>query len=95
MTSGVFNLRQIFTNYFRFNGEFLNSVIDNSNRMFGTRDIQATRVVYVHGSIDPWHILGLYNSTSTDSPSIFIKGTFIIHFFLIIIYNIHNFSFVI
>ncbi|XP_014215127.1 putative serine protease K12H4.7 [Copidosoma floridanum] len=34
-----------------------------------------SNVVFVHGSIDPWHALGIINSTLPNAPSIFIKGT--------------------
>jgi thymus-specific serine protease len=34
-----------------------------TNTMYGDRSIQATNVVFVHGSMDPWHALGLVNAT--------------------------------
>lgn len=36
---------------------------------------QTTNVIYVHGSIDPWHALGLVNSSDASMPTIYIEGT--------------------
>lgn len=58
----------------RFNANYLNDAIDKTNAKYGALDIEASRIVYVHGSIDPWHILGLTETTENNSPAIYIKG---------------------
>uniref|UniRef100_A0A1B6LBC0 Serine protease K12H4.7 n=1 Tax=Graphocephala atropunctata TaxID=36148 RepID=A0A1B6LBC0_9HEMI len=46
-----------------------------SNAIYGGKDLQATRVVYVHGTIDPWHALGVTSTVVPESPVILINGT--------------------
>lgn len=58
-----------------FNANFLNSAIDRSNTFYGGVDIEVDRVVFVHGSIDPWHALGVTKTVSEDAPAIYIEGT--------------------
>jgi hypothetical protein len=54
----------------------LNSGVDRTNIIYGALKPTTTNVLYVHGSIDPWHALGL---TKTDKkqpqPTIYIEGT--------------------
>ena len=33
--------------------------ISRTNVMYGSKDIQVSNVVFVHGSIDPWHAMGV------------------------------------
>lgn len=58
---------------------FVESFVDDgaawTNNAYGGLKIPTNRVVYVHGSIDPWHALGMINTEELDSPAIFIKGT--------------------
>ena len=46
-----------------------------SNIEYGALDISVTNVVFVHGSIDPWHAMGLTETRSPSAPAIFIPGT--------------------
>lgn len=48
-----------------------------SNTIYGALDPETTNVIYVHGSIDPWHALGLTKSVNSQMPAIYIEGTFI------------------
>lgn len=52
------------------------NAIERTNIMYGALHPETTNVLYIHGSIDPWHSLGL---TRTDSsqilPTIYIEGT--------------------
>lgn len=58
----------------RFNEKFLNMAILRSNTIYGALDPETTNVIYVHGSIDPWHALGLTKSTNSQMPTIYIEG---------------------
>eukprot|EP01028_Stygiella_incarcerata_P009784 TRINITY_DN472_c0_g1_i1.p1 TRINITY_DN472_c0_g1~~TRINITY_DN472_c0_g1_i1.p1 ORF type:complete len:505 (+),score=103.36 TRINITY_DN472_c0_g1_i1:82-1515(+) len=49
--------------------------IENTNRYYGARNIKSTKTVFVNGSHDPWHTLGVLTSLSADDPAIFIPGT--------------------
>uniref|UniRef100_A0A1B6MS95 Serine protease K12H4.7 n=1 Tax=Graphocephala atropunctata TaxID=36148 RepID=A0A1B6MS95_9HEMI len=55
--------------------EVLGDAAEKTNAFYGGLDLQATRVVYVHGSIDPWHALGITKTRMPLSPAIFIEGT--------------------
>ncbi|KAG5677970.1 hypothetical protein PVAND_007682 [Polypedilum vanderplanki] len=59
-----------------FNQNSLSNAIDRTNIIYGALKPSTTNVLYVHGSIDPWHALGL---TKTDKnqpqPTIYIQGT--------------------
>ncbi|KAG8322018.1 putative serine protease K12H4.7 [Homalodisca vitripennis] len=46
-----------------------------TNSIYGGLDLQATRIVYVHGTIDPWHALGITSTVVSESPAILINGT--------------------
>ncbi|XP_054258619.1 putative serine protease K12H4.7 [Macrosteles quadrilineatus] len=58
-----------------FTKDLLDRAVYRSNAMYGGLDLQATRVVYVHGSIDPWHALGITKTRIPQSPAIYINGT--------------------
>ena len=66
----------IYSQIQRFNDNSLINGIDRTNIIYGALKPTTTNVLYVHGSIDPWHALGL---TKTDSnqplPTIYIEGT--------------------
>lgn len=59
----------------RFNASFLDDVVYRTNMMYGGLDIEVTNVVYIHGSIDPWHALGITKTKDQDAPAIYIEGT--------------------
>jgi hypothetical protein len=44
---------------------------------YGGKGLKVSRVIFVNGSIDPWHALGLttQNGTTRDNLVIFIEGT--------------------
>ena len=47
---------------------------ERSNYLYGAKDIQVTNVVFVHGSFDPWHALGLTEDNGINK-AILIPGT--------------------
>ncbi|XP_063240826.1 putative serine protease K12H4.7 [Bacillus rossius redtenbacheri] len=58
----------------RFDAELLSAGIERTNLMYGALSVDVSNVVFVHGSIDPWHALGITRNTSS-APAIFIEGT--------------------
>ena len=49
-------------------------VLQATNTEYGGQDVDLTNVVFVHGSIDPWHAMGITNSSSESAPAIYIEG---------------------
>lgn len=50
--------------------------IDETNVMYGGADPQSTNVVFVNGSIDPWHALSILTSNPNfNITAIYIEGT--------------------
>ena len=60
---------------YSFDDKYLNESINKTNKFYGGLHNPTTNVIYVHGSIDPWHALGLTNSTDPKMPTIYIEGT--------------------
>lgn len=58
----------------QFTGAFMQEEVEWTNKDYGGLDIEVTNVVFVHGSIDPWHALGITKSVNQGAPAIFIKG---------------------
>jgi hypothetical protein len=56
--------------------------VKRTNTIYGGLQIQASRVVFVHGSIDPWHALGITHTIKHDSPAIYIRGALLLYLFL-------------
>nr|CAD7456840.1 unnamed protein product [Timema tahoe] len=59
----------------RFNDTLLEQGMQRTNMFYGAYDLEVTNVVFVHGTIDPWHALGITKSISDSAPAIFIEGT--------------------
>ena len=58
----------------KFNKELLESGIQQTLQEYGGLDISVSNVVFVHGSLDPWHALGILEDKSPSSPAIVING---------------------
>lgn len=56
----------------------LESAVTRTNILYGALNLQVTNVVFVHGSIDPWHVLGIIQSSNPQAPAIYIKGKLIV-----------------
>lgn len=52
----------------------LNNAVENTNKFYGGLEPDTTNVLYIHGSIDPWHALGLTKTRNPKRPTIFIEG---------------------
>lgn len=84
----VFFVKQCSDIYGRdFNDDYLNSSINKTNGYYLGLKPNTTNVLYVHGSIDPWHALGIYESEDPKLPTIYIKGN---DFFLLFSSQIHQ-----
>jgi len=42
--------------------------------MYGELNIKESRVIYVHGSVDPWHALGITQTKTKNNVAIYIEG---------------------
>lgn len=59
----------------QFDADTLSNSIDSTNTEYGALHPNTTNVLYVHGSIDPWHALGLIDTNNPALPTIYIEGT--------------------
>jgi len=58
-----------------FTHEMLQKSVEASNIEYGGYKPSVSNVVFVHGSIDPWHAMGVLDDLHEDAPSIYITGT--------------------
>jgi len=51
--------------------------VDYTNSYYGGRDVRSNKIVFLNGSVDPWHALGLISDTPKPEcmPVFYIKGT--------------------
>ena len=59
----------------KFDLELLKKGISLTTREYGGLKMSVTKVVFVHGSLDPWHALGITQDLSASAPAILIEGT--------------------
>merc|ERR1712150_69996 len=52
----------------------LQQAVDEINEEYQGFSPDVTNVVWVHGSLDPWHPLGITSDLNEASPAIFIPG---------------------
>lgn len=67
--------------------KYLEQVVSQTNKNYGALKPNTTNVLYVHGSIDPWHALGLTASKNPILPTIYIEGVYITLKHLLQIYS--------
>ena len=41
-----------------FQAGYIEEMIEDSNSYYGAKELDVDNVVFVHGSIDPWHAMG-------------------------------------
>merc|ERR1712088_708902 len=58
-----------------FTHEVLEKNVYGSNIEYGGDHPDVDNVVFVHGTIDPWHAMGVLQDISAEAPAIFINGT--------------------
>jgi len=66
---------------YRYDAKLVMRGVKRTNTIYGGLKLQATRIVFIHGSIDPWHALGITHTIIQDSPAIYIRGALILYFF--------------
>ena len=54
--------------------EYIEEQVQGSNDYYGATDLDVNNVVFVHGSIDPWHAMGRLTDLNENSPAIIIPG---------------------
>ena len=54
--------------------KLLQDGVKRTNILYGGKDIKGSRIVFVNGSIDPWHRLGITSSKNPQLPAVFIQG---------------------
>ncbi|KAK5642960.1 hypothetical protein RI129_009127 [Pyrocoelia pectoralis] len=59
----------------KYNSKFIDNNVQHTNTFYGALDIDVSNVVFVHGSIDPWHALGITKTREQRAPAIYIEGT--------------------
>lgn len=59
----------------KFNKDLLQRGVDLTLTEYGGLTPSVTNVVFVHGSLDPWHALGITEDLSPSSTAILIPGT--------------------
>ena len=59
----------------KFDKNLLEQGISITNLEYGALDLDVSNVVFVHGSLDPWHALGITKDLNENSPAILINGT--------------------
>lgn len=58
----------------RYGIHLLERSVARTNTFYGAKDIEVSNVVFVHGYIDPWHALGITESSKPQAPAIYING---------------------
>lgn len=78
------NVLTTFTLFNRFDQNFINTAASWTNTNYGGMNINVNRVVFVHGSVDPWHVLGITQTQDNDAPAIYIPGKYCIFMYFFV-----------
>ena len=57
-----------------FDLDYIEKLVRETNDYYGSTDLDVKNVVFVHGSIDPWHAMGRLTDLNKESPAIMIPG---------------------
>ncbi|KAH3745130.1 thymus-specific serine protease [Pelomyxa schiedti] len=49
--------------------------IESTNNLYGGLNVGSSEIVFPNGSVDPWHALGLTQTTDPELPTVYIQGT--------------------
>jgi len=61
----------------RFSDGLLRNAVQRTNILYGALNVNVGNIIFVHGTVDPWHALGLWrNSPESAFETILIKGMF-------------------
>ena len=67
---------------YRYDAKQVMRGVKRTNTIYGALQFQATHVVFIHGSVDPWHALGITRTIRQDLPAIYIRGVWLLYYFL-------------
>jgi len=59
---------------FDIDADTVNRQIEYTNAMYGGSHVQATRVMYPNGQIDPWHALGVLSAPNAEEPTLWVQA---------------------
>ena len=59
-----------------FTPDYVETMVQESNAYYGATHLDVENVVFVHGSIDPWHAMGRLTNLNENSPAIVINGKY-------------------
>lgn len=62
---------------FRITSNVTKQGVTRTNEIYGGLNPNVTRVISLHGSLDPWHALGLTKDLNPSAPVIIIEGNYI------------------
>jgi len=59
------------------NANTIGKSVDYTNAYYGARNVGSSKIVFLNGSVDPWHALGFTTETANpeEMPVFYIKGT--------------------
>ncbi len=57
-----------------FTAEYVETMAKETNAYYGATHLDVKNVVFVHGSIDPWHAMGRLTDLNENSPAVIING---------------------
>jgi len=58
-----------------FSHNLLELLVAATNVEYGSDQPEVTNVVFVHGTVDPWHAMGVLEDLNEDAPAIVVTGT--------------------
>jgi len=59
----------------KFDIDLINKGVEDTNTYYGGLDIEVTNTVFVHGTTDPWHRMGITETNKSGMEAILIPGT--------------------
>lgn len=59
----------------KFDIDLINKGVEDTNTYYGGLDIEVTNTVFVHGTTDPWHRMGITKTNKSGMEAILIPGT--------------------
>lgn len=68
------NPNRLIPSGFRPTEKVIDDAVDKTNSNYGSLNPPVSKLVSVHGTIDPWHALGLTHDLSEDVVTIVVKG---------------------
>lgn len=59
-----------------FTNATMTNYISRKNSLYGSLQPSVTNVVFTHGTLDPWHRIGILTDLNSQSPCFIISGKF-------------------